>query len=627
VVGEIARLASEQDVPLHEQAIVMRAVRTESGVLTEALDEAGIPYQVRGGTGLFERREAREALGWLRLLTDASDAQAHLRVATDPDLSLPYAEVVDLVSSSAGPFTGALVGLARDKGRKDAAELIEELLATVATESPRASVRAVLDRTGLRPRAAALGGPEGSARLQGLAQLERLALEVLERDPELDFAGLVQRLNGLAQQGVRWSGTSGPREGVQVTTIHSAKGLEFDAVFFVGLTQRNLPGFERNRLEIPDQLLQEVVPSGDAAHDAEMRRLAYVAMTRARKHLYLVRPAENDRGWSERPSPFFREARVALDAHEEAVGSIPAPPLEAVERAKEAFERACQVAVTARGDAHERARESALAAAEHLVEVRIGVGDQSPGPMPPAVVPPAPQSIALTPTALTDYIGCPLRYRFGRVDRVPSPDDAQRKVGTAVHNALEEHYGNGSGGDGERLVERIETHLQESGVAETAAGQHAMDRARHVIPRYHDAYGAHADVLDTELELTMPLGRHRLRMRVDRIDAVGDRVVKVVDYKTASRPSRRLHPDDTLPLVLYAVAIGRQRGGEVQAAFHYVLDREPILGVIVDGPEVDDQLLIAQGAADGIAAQEFEPKPGWHCRSCDFQLICPAVER
>ena len=46
-----------------------------------------------------------------------------------------------------------------------------------------------------------------------------------------------------------------------MTTIHSSKGLEFDAVFFIGLTQRNLPGFERGRLEIPDQLLQEVVPA------------------------------------------------------------------------------------------------------------------------------------------------------------------------------------------------------------------------------------------------------------------------------------------------------------------------------------------------------------------------------
>jgi putative RecB family exonuclease len=213
------------------------------------------------------------------------------------------------------------------------------------------------------------------------------------------------------------------------------------------------------------------------------------------------------------------------------------------------------------------------------------------------------------------------------VDRVPSPDDAQRGVGTAVHLALDEHYGNGDGGDGARLVERIAAHLQEAGVADTAAGQHAMDRARHVIPRYHEAHGEPATVLDTELELTMPLGGHRLRMRVDRIDAVGDRAVKVVDYKTASRPKRRLYPDDTLPLTLYAVAVGRQRGGEVRAAFHYVLDREPVLEVIVDGPEVDDQIQIAEAAADGIAAREFEPKPGWHCQTCDYQLICPAVER
>jgi len=626
VVSEIRRLESDESVELHEQAIIMRAVRSESGVILSALDAAGIPYQVRGGTGLFERREAREALAWLRLLADPNDAQAHLRVATDPDLDLPYSEVADLIASRSGPYTGALVALARDKDRPDAADLIEDLLAVVANEPPRSALVSVLDTTGLRPRAAALGGAEGSARLQGLAQLERLALERIERDPELDFRGLVEVLDGLAAQGVRWTGGLDRRDGVQVTTIHSAKGLEYEAVFFVGLSQRNLPGSERNRLEIPDALLQEVVPAGDTAHEAEMRRLAYVAMTRAKKHLYLVRPSENDRGWSERPSVFYREARAVMGADEESVGRIPAPPLKELEEAKRAFERACQKAVAARGEPRGAARDQALAAAQHLVDLRIGVSEIPPAPEPRTALEPPP-SIAVTPTALTDYIGCPRRYRYGRVDRVPVPDDAQSRVGTAIHDALEEHYGTDGGGDGDRLLERIEVHLGDAGVLSTAAGQHALDRARHVIKPYHEAYGEPADIIDTELALTMPLGKHRLRMRVDRVDSLGDRAVRIVDYKTAKRPEGRLFPDQTLPLTLYAVAMGRQRGGEVQAAFHYVLDRDPVRSIIVDGPEVDDQLQNAEGAADGIAAGSFDPKPGWQCNHCDFQLICPAAER
>ena len=626
VVDEIARLAADEDVLLHEQAIVMRAVRSESGPVLDALDAAGIAYQVRGGTGLFERREARQALAWLRLLADPYDAQAHLRVATDPDLGLPYAEVVDSVAAGSGPYSGAIVALARESGRDDAAELIEELLGVVATESPRSALLAVLDRTGLRPRAAALGGAEGSARLQGLAQLERLARERLERDPDLTFAGLVEMLDALAAQGVRWTGGADRREGVQVTTIHSAKGLEFDAVFFIGLTQRNLPGFERNKLEIPDALLKEAVPSGETAHEAEMRRLAYVAMTRARTHLYLVRPSENDRGWSERPSVFFREARAALDAKEESVGSVPAPPLEVIEDAKRAFERACEVAVSVKGEARPAKRADAVEAATRLIDLRVGASDEPPAPERRTSQPPPP-SIAITPTALTDYIGCPLRYRFGRVDRVPAPDDAQSKIGTAVHDALEEHYGTDPGGDGQRLLERIETHLEHAGVASSAAGQHALDRARHVILGYHSEHGEPAEVIDTELAVTMPLGAHRLRMRIDRVDAIGERAVRIVDYKTAKRPEGRLFPDQTLPLTLYAVALGRQRGGEVHAAFHYVLDRNPVVNIVVDGPEVDDQLQNAEAAADGIAAEVFEPKPGWQCNHCDFQLICPAAER
>ena len=271
-------------------------------------------------------------------------------------------------------------------------------------------------------------------------------------------------------------------------------------------------------------------------------------------------------------------------------------------------------------------RDQALEAARRLVDLRIGVADTRSA-VASRTAPAPPPPIAVTPTALTDYIGCPRRYQYGRVDRIPAPDDAQSRVGTAIHDALEEHYGPNGGGDGQQLLERIEQHLAEAGVAGTAAGQHALDRARHVIPAYHEAYGEPAEVIDTELALTMPLGKHQLRMRVDRVDAIGEQAVRIVDYKTAKRPEGRLFPDQTLPLTLYAVAMGRQRGGEVHAAFHYVLDRDPVRNIIVDGPEVDDQLQNAQAAADGIAAGNFDPKPGWQCSHCDFQLICPAAER
>ena len=111
VTQEIVRMA-EAGVPLEEQAVLMRAVRLEARPVTEALERAGVPHQVRGGFGLFERREVRSAVAWLRAAADPADAQAHLRIASDRRLDVPWTAAADAVSAAAAagrPVAGPLV--------------------------------------------------------------------------------------------------------------------------------------------------------------------------------------------------------------------------------------------------------------------------------------------------------------------------------------------------------------------------------------------------------------------------------------------------------------------------------------------------------------------------------------
>ena len=133
---------------------------------------------------------------------------------------------------------------------------MDEVGRAAAELPPADALRVAIDRSGLRPRRSPLGGAEGAARLAGLAALERLGREIAERDRGLDAPGLAARLKGLAEIGFRGEGVA-PRErmGVQVMTIHQAKGLEFDAVFVIGLTASDFPGSDRSRLDIPDALL------------------------------------------------------------------------------------------------------------------------------------------------------------------------------------------------------------------------------------------------------------------------------------------------------------------------------------------------------------------------------------
>ena len=144
VAAEILRLADE-GTPYEEMAVLMKAVRTEGRAIVAELEAAGIPHQVHGGTDLFDRREVRLALAWMRAATDPTDSIAHLRIAADPGLGLPWAPAAQVVSEAAAAgthITGPLADLAEGPAAR---ELLEQLGRTAALGAPLDLVREVLE--------------------------------------------------------------------------------------------------------------------------------------------------------------------------------------------------------------------------------------------------------------------------------------------------------------------------------------------------------------------------------------------------------------------------------------------------------------------------------------------------
>ncbi len=638
VVDRVLELA-EEGVPLEEQAVLMRAVRLEARPFVEALERAGVPHQVRGGIGLFERREVRSAVAWLRAASDPAAVQEHLRVGADPRYGVPWAPLADAVTTAAaagGAVTGALEGAAAAAGAEALAAAFADVGRAAAEEAPADALRFAIDRSGLRSAAIATGGAEGASRLAGLAALERLGREIAAREPALTARGLAELLGGLADIGYRGEGLA-PRErvGVQVMTVHQAKGLEFDAVFVVGMTRAGFPGADRGRVDIPDQLLPEALPRGRDAHVAEARRLAYVAMTRARRHLVLCTLAVGGGGVPQVPSPFYEEARVAVGGDVEDVGEAPERALLArVGARREEFERASMRAAQAVADGAAGAdalRAEAADAAAALVQARADVLRPPPPPGPvPAPPRPARPGLELSPSAIELYRGCPLRYRFAMVDHVPAPPSVARSIGVAAHSALEAHYRpDGAGGDGEALVRRFAVMLKKEGVAETAEGRQALARGRERLPEYHDRLvRSRTRPVAVERPFTLTVGPHRVHGRVDRIDAHPAGGHQLIDYKTGRPPSPGARGDaDDLVLRLYLLGAREAWGIEPRGAtLVHVLDGDT-RGVHPDASDDASVVEAVRDAAEGISAGEFPPRPSWACRTCDFALICPAVDR
>lgn len=634
-VAEAILEYQSQGVALEEQAILMDSVRTEAPAFVRVLEAAGIPHQVHGGLGLFERREVRETMAWLRALADPDDPQAHLRLAAD--LGLPWAESTDAVHLAQERHETATLALARVAESVDRPEFtaVLDAIGPAIVGPPADLVREVLDRSGIRARALSLGGAEGAARLAGVAALERLSVELAERDTAADSATLVSRLVGLSEVGHRGRLERSPeRTGVQVSTIHQSKGLEFDVVFVVGLVAARVPGRDRRGPDIPDALLPESIERGRDAHIAEKRRLFYVALTRARRHLVLSTYEQGERS-AQKPSVFFDEAGAATGEPEpEVVGAGPERAiLDAIGHARRDLETAVRDAarIRTRGGDEATARAVVDERIEALLNAQTVAFD--PPRLGPAATPPtnpSPPAIEISPSDLQAYRTCPLRYRFSRVDRVPSLHHPSGSVGTALHLALEAHYRpGGQGGDGQALVKRFADQMERLGVASTPEGQQAMIRAQEQLPKYHDKLRrSDREVRGVERRFTIPLGRHTVRGRVDRMDfrAGGSPGFQTVDYKSGKPPARPGVGDEDLVLALYMGAVQANGARSRGAQLDYVLDGEsrpfdPDPGEL--RALLDEAEMLADAAADG----HFDPTPGFHCRSCDYQLLCPERDR
>lgn len=568
----------------HEIAILLRA-NAHLHNFARALQRKGVAYQVSGGRGFYQQPEIKDCLAYLRAIDGPDDPVCLLRL-----LSLPrYA--VDPVEA------GRWSKRARDDGRRffdvlqehedNGAQRLVADLRRFSEQALRLGVDDlfydVMEQTRYLDLERFAGPIE---RLQVSANVQKLAELIgayCDEHPDHHLGAYLKHLETTeaAQADEEIAPLDEIVNAVHLMTVHQAKGLEFGLVIVPHLVEGRFPASRRSEgLTLPDELLKEELPPAEL-HLAEERRLAYVALTRAREEVVcsLAGRYEGVKDW--RPSRFLTPIR-GTDARELAAASLLAAP--------------------------------AAGLVEVARQVELPLND-------------APPITALSFTQVDTYLRCPQMYQYRFVFRLPTRPRPQMQFGRILHEALKDALGSIEQ-DRPLTWEMVDSAYVAAWSRERfCAPEQApslQDLGRSYLRRAFDA-GDLSKPLLLEQAFSLRVDGLRLTGRIDRVDRHLDGSYEVIDYKTGST-KRATELQRDLQLGVYALAAREVfRFDPLSLSYYYLETTER---VTVDKPKerLDEDRQTIVKVAEGIRNDLFLAKPErMKCSGCDFRLLCPSA--
>ncbi len=322
IIGEIDKLVGDYD---YGDIAIFYRTNAQSRALEESLVRSGIPYRVVGGTKFYERKEIKDAIAYLQSISNPDDTVSLRRVVNNPrrgigdkaengfishceingtnfggalrdawiqkdcprgegaEVDLPEGAWEAHVAAAREEGTGNVVVGVSPRAINSAADfwgLIETMRCAVENGATVSNVLDdVMEATGYLRTLRESNDPQDASRVENLAELHAVAEDFATTTPEGTLVDFLERVSLVADadqvpDAADLSG--GPTGEVTLMTVHTAKGLEFPVVFVTGLEDGTFP-HQRSLM--------------DESELSEERRLAYVAITRARKKLYLTRAA------------------------------------------------------------------------------------------------------------------------------------------------------------------------------------------------------------------------------------------------------------------------------------------------------------------------------------------------
>lgn len=263
-----------------DHAILYR-MNAQSNMLERALVHKGIPYRIYGGTRFYDRKEIKDILAYMSIVENPNDRVRFERIVNEPKRGIGNATLALLLQISQDLHLSPLEvlqnveqypALSKKKtALKKFAELWKELITAEREQPLEQFLDTILEKTGYHGMLESMG-EEGTFRLENIEELKTSILTYQNEAEEASLGGFLEEISLYTDV----DKYEPDQDTVMLMTVHSAKGLEFRNVFLVGMEQGVFPG--NRSLSTPQDLEEE-------------RRLAYVALTRAKEKLTLTTAA------------------------------------------------------------------------------------------------------------------------------------------------------------------------------------------------------------------------------------------------------------------------------------------------------------------------------------------------
>jgi len=603
---------------LSDFAILVRA-NNHSEAIIRALTRAGIPFQFLGPGMLFKQPEVKDLIAYLKLLYNLDDSASFYRVLTMEIFNIDNRDLYFLlaftkkINRSIFQVLEILLSFYYPEIEQKEFMVYKQYLPLIKSETREKlfHLYQIINKHLGKIKTHSAGQIlywflEDSGYLAKLIDFktekeEKIALNVskffdriktyetnYQETSIFSVVDYIEMSMALGESPLASQNDLSSYDAVNILTVHSAKGLEFNVVFLVNLSQGRFPSYEKSEMiPIPQSLIKEILPQGDF-HQQEERRLFYVGLTRAIDRVFLSASQYYGEGRRKRRlSPFIIET-----IGDKAVNKI-------VSLKKEE-------------------------------KIQLSIFDFKP--VEEKITRQKIDLSRLSFSQLETFKTCPLQYKYRYILRIPTIPGAAQSYGSSIHKTLELFYKEfltNKQIDFNYLLSVFRQNWIPIGYSSAAHEIRMKAEGEKMLRAYFDKFhSSRLKIFSLEKFFKIKINSElSLTGKIDRVDQLPNNKIEIIDYKTGKKPNDK-QLKKNLQLSIYALAANdpglfRKRLSDIRCTFYFFQDMEKVSSEKnqEDLEKVKEEVL---KIAAEIKKNKFLPNVGPWCDFCPFRINCEA---